>query len=139
MKKNLTIVALSLLLVGLAACGGGGKYAEVKSVMEKQVAGMETFISGLEKASSGPEVAAAFSGYADVIKTLAPQMKALSEKYPEMKNEKEMPAELKPIMDKMEELTKRLGAATMKAAPYLMDPAVQEAQKKFMEAASALR
>jgi hypothetical protein len=139
LKKTLWSVVAILFVLGALACSGGGKYGEAKSLMEKQIASLENYVGALEKAGSAADVAAAFNKYADDMKTMGPAMKALLEKYPDLKSEKEPPAELKPLMAKMEELTKRIGPATMKVAQYLMDPAVQEAQKKFMEAASSIK
>ncbi|HNX98191.1 MAG TPA: hypothetical protein PKK12_10965 [Candidatus Aminicenantes bacterium] len=139
MKRACSLVAAVGFVFTILACSSGGKYGEAKTVLEKQVAGMETFVTALEKAGSSAEVAAAFTGYAETMKVLAPQMKALAEKYPDLKNEKEPPAELKPLMDQIQAISQRMAPATMKAAQYMMDPAVQEAQRKFMEAAASFK
>ena len=44
--------------------------------------------------------------------------------------------ELKPEMEKMQQVMGRIISASMKSAQYMMDPAVQEAQKKLGEAMS---
>lgn len=135
MNKTLWIVVLGIVLAGMAGCSGGGKYAEVKTLLDKQVAVMEDYVTSLEKAGSAKDVADAINRYAVASKDLMPRMKALSEKYPEMGQEKEPPAELKPLMEKLKDLGMRMGQASMKAFQYMSDPLVQAAQKNLMESA----
>jgi len=63
----------------------------------------------------------------------------LQAEFPEMKNQAEPPAELKPEMDKMQAVMGRIISASMKAAQYMQDPAVQEAQRKLGEVMSGAK
>ena len=132
-------LAVALMIAGAVACGGGGKYASAKSLIAKQIDIMNDYADAMEKAGSAQDVAAALNAYAAGSKGLVPAMKKLQEQFPEMKNQAEPPAELKPEMDRMQAVMGRIINASMKAAQYMQDPAVQEAQKKLGEAMSGVK
>jgi hypothetical protein len=132
-------LAVVLMIGGAVACGGGGKYGSVKSVMAKQIKIMTSYADAMEKAGNAQDVAAALNAYAADQKDLIPAMKKVEEQFPEMKNQAEPPAELKPEMDKMKEIMGRVMSASMKAAQYMSDPAVQEAQKNVGEAMAGMK
>ena len=50
MKKVLLFAVVVLFAFGMFACKGGGKYADVKDVMEKFIVGNEKFTAALDKA-----------------------------------------------------------------------------------------
>ena len=137
--KTLVWLAVVLMIGGAVACGGGGKYAPLKELIAKQIKMMNSYADAMEKAGNAQDVAAALNAYAAEQKELAPAMKKLQEQFPEMKNQAEPPAELKPEMDKMQAIMGRIMSASMKAAQYMSDPAVQEAQKKVGEAMSEMK
>jgi hypothetical protein len=141
MKAMKTTVRLVLVLMISAAigCGGGGKYAQAKKLINKQVEIMNDYATAMEKAENAKDVAAALNAYAAGTADLAPDMKKFQEEFPGMKDQAEPPAELKPGMDKMQQVMGRIISASMKAARYMMDPAVQEAQKKLGEAMSGMK
>jgi hypothetical protein len=138
-SKMMAWMVMALLVAGLAACGGGGKYASAKSLINKQIAIMESYADAMEKASSAAEVAKALNAYAAAQKDLIPAMKKFQEQFPDMKDQKEPPVELKPEMDKMQQVMGRIMSASMKAAQYMQDPIVQEAQKKLGEAMAGMK
>ncbi|MCX6553894.1 MAG: hypothetical protein NTZ12_02590 [Candidatus Aminicenantes bacterium] len=137
--KPMVWLALALMIGGAVACGGGGKYGEAKTLMGKQLAVMEDFAAAMEKAGNAQEVAAALNAYAAEQKDLIPAMMDLQKKYPELMAQKEAPAELKAEMEKMQQIGQRVAAASMKAAQYMSDPVVQEAQKKFAESMAGMK
>jgi hypothetical protein len=141
MRQNKTMawMVMALVVAGAAACGGGGKYGSAKSLINKQIAIMEDYAQAMEQATSAPEVAKALDAYAAAQKELIPAMKKFQEQFPEMKNQAEPPAELKPEMDKMQQVMGRVMAASMKAAQYMSDPVVQEAQKRLGESMSGMK
>ena len=132
-------LALVLVMAAAIACGGGGKYAQAKKLISKQIDIMNDYADAMEKAENAQDAAAAINAYAAATADLAPDMKKFQEHYPEMKNQADTPVELKPEMDKMQRSMGRIIAASMKAARYMMDPAVQEAQKKLGEAMSGTK
>jgi predicted transcriptional regulator len=142
MKKFILCATVVVFLFGLAACGGGGKYADAKKLMEKQVQLFEDFANALDKAGSADDVVAALNNFSDGMKEMVPQMKELQEKYPELKDAKDeaMPEELKPIMEKLQnEVMPKFMGAMMKIQQYASDPAVQEASQKFQQAMSEMK
>jgi hypothetical protein len=132
--KRMVWLAAVLLVGGALACGGGGKYAQAKKLINKQIDIMVNYADAMEKAGNAQDVAAALNAYAAASAELAPEMKKFQEQYPELKNQAEPPVELKPEMEKMQQVMGRIMSASMKAAQYMQDPAVQEAQKKLGEA-----
>jgi len=129
-------LALVLGIVVAVACGGGGKYAQAKKLINQQIDIMTDYADAMEKADNAQKAAAAINDYAAATAALAPEMKKFQEQYPELKDQAEPPVELKPEMEKMQQVMGRLISASMKSAQYMMDPAVQEAQKKLGEAMS---
>ena len=69
--------------------------------------------------------------FADKMEKLTPTMQKLSDKYPELKNNQNPPEPLKEMQSRMEEASKKMMGAMMKAAPYMADPEVQKAQKRL--------
>jgi hypothetical protein len=136
MKKTVLFLCIAVLALGLTACkGGGGKYSDVIKVMDKYVASIEKFATSLDGAKSADDVAAALDSLTAVTKELAPDMKALETKYPELKDQQQNPPEaLKPIMDKVMAAGTKMMGAMSKVMQYAQDPKVMEAQKKYAEA-----
>ncbi len=139
MKKTLIVLCVAVMVLSVAACKGGGKYADVKSIMEKYIAATDKFAAAIDKVDSAEKAAAAINSYADVAKAIAPQIKAMEGKYPEFKDMDNPPAELKPIVDKAQAVATKMMAAMGKIATYASDPKVQEAQSKLQEAMGAMR
>lgn len=132
-------LAVVLMIAGAVACGKGDKFSSARDLISKQISIMNNYADAMEKAGSAKDVAAALNAYAADTKDLVPAMKKFQEQFPEMKNQAEPPAELKPEMDKMQAVMGRIINASMKAAQYMQDPAVQEAQKKLGEAMSGMK
>ena len=93
----------------------------------------------MDKANNAQDVVAALNAYAADTKDLIPDLKKFQEQFPEMNDQAEAPVELKPEMDKMQEAMGRMMTASMKAAQYMQDPAVQAAQKKLGEAMAGMK
>jgi hypothetical protein len=138
MKKLLSFSTLAIFVLMLFACGGGGKYADAKKAMENFISATEDFVADLEKADDGKSVAVAINSYAEVMKDVGAEMKALAEKYPEIKDQKNPPEELKAVVKKMEEVMPKMMGAMMKLAKYAEDPDVMAAQKKMQEAMASM-
>lgn len=106
-------------------------YSDLIKVNEEFNQASEEYITDLNGAKSADKVAKAIEEYTAKIKTIFPKMRALQEKYPEMKNAKNMPAELEKTKTRSESVAKRLGQAFMGIMKFVSDPKVQEAQKKL--------
>jgi Fe-S oxidoreductase len=133
MKKLVLFSIVCLLLCGISAYGNG-KYDDVKPVIEKMAKVFEKFIVGMEKADSADAVVAALDAHTKDMTAIAPVVKELMKKYPELKDENNHPEELKPQIQKMEELSKRLVGSMGKLMQYAKDPKVIEAQKRWQKA-----
>lgn len=138
MKKFVSLSTIAVFVIVLFACGGGGKYGDAKKAMENFISATEDFVAALENADDGKTVAAAINSYADVMKDVGAEMKALTEKYPELKDQKNPPEELKDVAKKMEEVMPKMMGAMMKLAKYAEDPDVMAAQKKMQEAMATM-
>ena len=145
MKKLVLVATIGMFLFMLTACGGGGKYADAKKVVEEMITVSNSFFADIEAAEDAQAVANAIDAYAEGMKKMAPKMKEMQEKYPELKDAKDedMPAELQGVMKDLEESMGKMmspeSEIAKKMVQYATDPLVQEAQKRLMEAMSAMQ
>jgi len=139
MKKLVLILTVVVFLVSLVACGGGGKYAEVKDVMGKSADATEKFVAAAEKVASADDAAAALNDYAEAMAVLAPKMGEFAKKFPEIKNQQDLPAEIKAEVERFIAAMGKFSGVMMKFVPYASDPKVMEAQKKVGEAMAAMK
>jgi hypothetical protein len=139
MKKTVLFLCIAVLALGLSACKGGGKYSDVTAVLEKYIGGIEKFASAMDGVKDADGVVKALDGLTAVTKAVAPQMKAFETKYPELKNQENPPAEMKPLMDKMMAVSGKMIGAMGKIQQYMQDPKVMEANQKLSEATALMR
>jgi uncharacterized protein YjgD (DUF1641 family) len=133
MKRRRFIPFLFALAVLLLMAGCGGKYADAKKVNKEYMALVQGYIDDLDKTESAQDAAKAIDRFADGMQALLPKMKALAEKYPELKDRDNIPEELKEMQAEAAEVGKKMGSAMMKLMPYMQDPEVQKAQKRLQE------
>jgi uncharacterized protein YjgD (DUF1641 family) len=133
MKRRRFIPFLFTLAVLLLIAGCGGKYADAKKVNKEYMALVQGYIDDLDKTESAQDAAKAIDRFADGMQALLPKMKALAEKYPELKDRDNIPEELKEMQAEAAEVGKKMGSAMMKLMPYMQDPEVQKAQKRLQE------
>jgi|GEM_PF-412889 len=157
MRKVIVLFAIAFLVVGVSACKKGekaaepsttaavtpaapvGKYADAIPVVEKFVTANEEFVADIDKVTNADELAAALNKATEKMKELAPKMKEIGDKYPEFEQMENPPEELKPVMDKLNAMMEKLMGAMMKAAPYMQDPKVQEAQKAYQAVMDSMK
>ena len=140
MRKLGSVSVVFLLLFGLAVYGSG-VYSEFKLLMEKVVMSLEKLTAGLEEAEDADDVAAALDSYTNDILPLAPKMKELIKKYPELRelqDENTCPEELRPVMKKIDKLGKRMVGGLVKIQEYANDAKVKAAQIRWLKAMAAL-
>jgi hypothetical protein len=125
---------------GKAASDLAGKFKEIEAALSEQADLMESSAAQLEKAPSAKDAADVLTALAGKQEKLMATMKALSEKFPEMKTMAEPPAELKAVMEKMARAGAKFGQ-TMSTVmqKYGSDPLVQEAMKKFQAVSSKMQ
>ena len=131
-KVSFLLIVTLLFVIGC----GVTRYGDLRSVMEDSYAANEEYIKGLESAKSPQDVAAAVNKFSDRMETLAPRIKEVRVKYPEvdMKSNK-YPAELGDLKEKSQEQGKRMMSASMKMTQYIMNP---EVMKSFQRLTSAM-
>ena len=133
--------AMLLVLIGaiMMMAGCGSKYNDLVEVNTEFVSAMEDYIDATGKAANAKDVAHAINAYADKIEKLAPQIKNVRGKYPELENTTEVPEELKSIEKKMQELEKKVADSYMNMMKYMMNPEVQKAQQRLSNAMMSMQ
>ena len=133
MKKLFSLLVVGLFLL-VYACGGGGD--DPKSVMKDYFGVMEGFVSGMDKAGNANDVVAVMEKFIVKMKDLKPRMKAVEEKYPELKKmgmDGKLPEAFKEFEGRFKELMPKMMGVFAKVAQYANDPKVIEVQKKLEE------
>ncbi len=135
MKKNILIFLSSLMFLFV---GCSEKYSDAVEVNQDFIAVMNNYIDNLEKADSAKKIAGAMDEFADAMTKIGPRLKAVSEKYPELKDENNQPEVFKKIQKESEEMQKRFSTSFMKTMQYMQDPAVQKAHQRIAAAMQAM-
>ena len=128
----LTIVLIACTFV-LGACSSD-KYSDARVVVKDQVKVTEDYINGLEKATTAEQAADVINNYTDGMKALIPKMKEFREKYPElvaMSPNSQVPEDLKKEIDRLNQASTRVQAASMNLMKFMMDPQVQSAMARM--------
>jgi predicted nucleic acid-binding Zn-ribbon protein len=136
--KKVALFSVVGLVLWAGVIYGGGKYTEIKPLIEKMAVSLEKFITGMEKAENADAVVAELDTLTEVMKKLAPKMREIVKKYPELKDERTHPEELKPLLKNMDELGKKLFGVMGKIQQFANEPKVKEANERFMEAMAAM-
>jgi len=134
MRKVIVMVSIAALIVVAVGCGGG-KYDDAKEAINTQYEMMSDFVVGIDNAQDSAAIVVVLEKFQKNAEGAKEQMMAIEKKYPEMKNNNEIPEEFKEMKKKMEELGPKFGGAIMKISQeYGSDPAVQEALQKMQKA-----
>lgn len=133
MNRGLLLPPLCALAVLFLIAGCAGKYDDAKKVNKEYMGLVQGYVDDLDKSESAQDAAKAINRFADGMEVLWPKMKALSEKYPELKDRNSIPEELKEMQAEAAEVGKKMGSSMMKLMPYMQDPEVQKAQKHLQE------
>ena len=137
MRKLVIFILLVTVGSGLSIYSAG-KYVHLKPIIKDMVDSLEIFILGMEKAENADAVAAALDKYSEATLKIAPKVKEMMKKYPELKNETNRPKELKPLMDKSDELAKKLIGLFGKISKYAKNPKVKAANERWQKAMASL-
>lgn len=139
MVAKLPLGLVLLAILAMVGCGGSGDYDEVVAVNTKFIDAMETYLEDIEKADSASVMADAIDAYAEKMEEIAPQMKAVVAKYPELKDNAKVPEELKALQERSAAMAEKIPGSFMKAMKYMMDPEVQGAQKRLQQAMAQMQ
>ncbi|MGD9344680.1 MAG: hypothetical protein PVH84_02380 [Candidatus Aminicenantes bacterium] len=131
------IMCIAVFIFGTIACGGG-KYADAKKAVAESNKALEDFLGKMDTADNAKDIAAALTAFANEMEKIAPEMRKLEEKYPELKESQSIPEELGEVGNKMKELWGKFGTAMIKIQEYADDPEVKKAQEKLQGIMSGL-
>ncbi len=133
-KRILWGILFLAVTVALMACGGG-KYDDANDVSNQFAEATENYVNDIAKADSASAVARAINTYADKVEKLGPKMRAMLEKYPELKDRNNIPEEMKESRKRQNALASKMGQALMTTMmKYGSDPQVMQAQRHLQEA-----
>lgn len=138
--KRFSIVLVIIMVVLMYT--GCGKSDSPNAVVGEMLDSFDSYINNMNSASSADDVVAAMDKFAAAMKNIAPRMKALQEKYPELKNgmkNGQMPKEFKEFEGRFKEMGPKMMGLAGKMMQYMKDPKVQEAMKKFQSSMDALK
>ena len=134
MRKCLFGAIVLVVVFTLIGCGGGGKYSDALEINTKFADAMEDYIGELESADDAGAIAKAVNSFAAKVEKIAPRMKKLIEKYPELKNKDNYPKELKESQKRATELGQRMVGAMMKTMQHMRDKNVKAAHERLQKA-----
>ena len=135
---NKIIIFIVLLVFVFAVTVPAKSYEDAEPVIKDLVLSLEKFITGLEKADTAPEIAAVLSEYSKSMNELAPKFSKIIKKYPELNDEKTHPETLKPLISKMESMTKKLMKLFSKINAHMSDPQVKAALEEMNKASAKM-
>ncbi len=132
MKKLMLCLIVGMFLAGLAACGSGGKYGEVRDTTEDMIDTMNSFGDTMTDAEDGEAVADAVSDFVDEYGGIKEKIEALEKKFPEF-SLRSLPEELTDLKPKLEESMMKMFGALMKVEQFKRDPAVAKIKDKLRQ------
>ena len=131
MKNSIVFACTLLLVLNPTGCKGRGKYADFEKVMNKYIEAMEIYAAAMEGAKSAADAANAIEAHTVIAKDVAPMIKHLIVEHPEFKDMKDLPAELKPIVDRVQAVETKIDGLGFKFREYDSDPKVKAALAKL--------
>lgn len=131
MKKIMFLLVAVVLVAGCAKKG----YSDIREVMNGMLDAQEAYMDGLANAESAEDVAAAMNTLADNMEKIGPEIKKLTEKYPEIMKENKMPDELKDINERQAKLQENAKNIPMeKIGAFMSDEKVMAAAQRIGQA-----
>lgn len=138
--KRISLILVTILVVIMFT--GCGKSDSPKAVVGEMLDSFDSYISDMNSASNADDVVSAMDKFAAAMTEIAPRMKALQEKYPELKGgmkNGQMPEAFKEYEGRFKEMMPKMMGLAGKMMQYMKDPKVQEAMKKFQASMNALK
>ncbi len=135
-KPLMVLLILSLLICFCYACGG--KYDDAVQVNEDFIEIMEEYGTDIENAKNAEEIIVAMDKFAEGVDKLAPRMKAIKEKYPDLGTKQDLPEELKASQKEMAKVGTKMTRSFMKIAEYMTNPDVLAAQMRIGQVMQSL-
>lgn len=129
--KPLSLASIVLMLLFALTCRAGDKYEEAREVYEEYVPAMEKYLDAVDKTENPQDLAKAINTFANRMEVLAPKIKRLNEKYPELANDQAAPQEYADLDKKSEALGARFAQSFTRIMPYMEDPQVMAANERL--------
>ncbi|MBS3732826.1 MAG: hypothetical protein KGY42_07955 [Desulfobacterales bacterium] len=129
MTKFMMYLLCCVLLVFTFGCGG--KYSDAVDLQEDFISLAGDYVAAMDSADSADKVAAAMNDYAAGLEDMAPRVREINEKYPELSNPEQQPEQFKQTAQEHEAVMQKVGNSFMKAMPYMGDPDVRQAQQRI--------
>lgn len=125
---------VAILCIGMLMHGCGGEYSDVVAVNDAFAEHVQVCSEAITEAEDAADVAGALNALADELEKLAPEMRHLSEKYPELRGSQ---MEAHPVLARsqkqVEGVSKAFFASMLKAMEY-RDDEVRRAQERVSRA-----
>ena len=129
MKKFLSLLGIATL-VFFISCGGGGKYSDIKDLVNNIIKNQDDYLRSLENSKNVDDVVNAMNTFTDNIIKLGEQSVELKKKYPDSdKWDREPPAELRAEFDKLNAQAEKFDEVfnNDNVKKFKLDPKVQNA------------
>ncbi len=108
------------------------KYEDVFRFMGEMNRIQSGYLAALKSARGSAQVASAIRKFGDDVARIMPQIKKLEEKYPELKDDKKIPADLKPVLEESMRLSRELADVSLKIMhEYRNDKEVMKAVEEM--------
>jgi hypothetical protein len=131
--RAFTAVLGFLAILAALACRKSDRYLETRGLVTRYIQSVEDFAAAVAKAEDAKTIAAAMDTWTGTALGLAPALKELGRKRPELSNASVLPPDLTALLIKMDESHARMLTAMAKAMRYADDPAVLAARAKLEE------
>jgi predicted nucleic acid-binding Zn-ribbon protein len=132
LRKFLSVGVGAAMLLAAVLCLAGDKYEEARQLFEEYVPALETYLDAVEKAESAPVCARAINTLADQAEELAPKLRELNRRYPELQHEQTVPPRYGELEKKADALRQRFGLSFLRIARFMEDPAVAKANDRLI-------
>lgn len=136
MGKRLVLSVLCAVFVLTVGCGE--KYGDAIDVREDFINLMSRYIDDIDRAENAKAVASAMNSYAEGVEALAPEIRKINKKYPELRDPANQPEKFKKATKEQEDVMSQFGATFMKTMPYMKDPDVRQAQERMTKAMQSM-
>ena len=121
------IFFLACFLVLAVACSKD-KFSEARKLVHQMIETQENFIKSLKTAKDSKEVVSATQKFSNDFTQVNQEILDLGKKYPELKQQKMLPEDLKPLMKKSMDLLLTMSQfMQMAEVMYKSDPSVKKA------------
>lgn len=132
LKRLIYLLFCTTLLAFAVACAED--YGDAVKAQEDFIDLASDFAAEMDAADSAGKVAAAMNHYAEGMAELAPRIREINKKYPELRDPEKVPEKLKKTTEDQKEVMSEVSSSFMKAMPYMNDPEVQAAQNRISQA-----